>query len=391
MGKMQMIQKWKNLLVMLLLLMLPQIVFSQDLMFRNISVEDGLSNNFVTAIHQDSSGYMWFGTLGGLDRFDGTEIRSLTDKFPEQPVKVNTIIDDPVHGIWTGTDNGLFYWDFVSEEFILVPLSGNPQILNTLLFLPGDTTLLAGTSEGIWLLNTRTFRSELLQLHDNKNSIQVTDAVLNGNNVWISTTSSIIKISIPDYQIETFKNEGSSSSYNNFSSLAVYNDTIIAGTQTRGIYKFDTASKTFSPFVDIGNQSILVIQYNNNGHFYIGTDGGGLVILDSKDYSYKTYRKEVNYPNSLNSNAIYSLFADKHGRFWIGTYSGGVSYNTAHEGGFQVSVFDNDLFLGQNSIRSLFYDDNNDKYIGTRQDYISQKPQEKLIILIETILLLNQM
>ena len=374
MGKIHIDLTFKYLLSLLILSVFPLKLFSQDLMFRNISVEDGLSNNFVTAIHQDSRGYMWFGTLDGLDRFDGSEIRSYGHKFPRQPVKVNRIINDPDHGIWIGTDSGLFYWDFVSESFNEVPLSDKTLAITSLLFLPGDTLLLAGTTEGLWLLNNSTQVAELIPLQENRNnSIQVTDALLNGSDLWVTTTSSLLKITLPDLNVQIFRNEGNSPAYNNFSSLAVYNNTIVAGTQTRGLFTFDILKNTFSPFVDIGNSSIHVVKYDPKGYLYVGTDGGGLIILDLKDYSYKTYRKEVSYPNSLNSSAVYSLYVDQNGRYWIGTYSGGVNYNTAYEGGFQVSVFENGLFLGQNSIRSLYFDKAGNKFIGTRLGFYVSK------------------
>ncbi|HZH73120.1 MAG TPA: two-component regulator propeller domain-containing protein, partial [Mariniphaga sp.] len=335
-------------------------------MFRSISVEDGLSNNFVTAINQDSGGYVWFGTLDGLDRYDGLEIRSFANKFPSRPVKVNRIINDPEQGIWIGTDLGLFYWDFISEKFQEIQLSDESIPVTTLLFLQGDSLLVTGTTKGLWLHNIRTSETTPIKLQDiSSETIQVTDALLNESDLWVTTTSGLLKVTLPGYEVETFRNEQSSLAYNNFSSLAAHNDTIFLGTQTRGLFIFEPSKQAFSTFTDIGNRSILVIKHDPAGNLYIGTDGGGLTIMDLKDYSYHTYREEVGFPYSLNSNAVYSMHIDRHGRFWIGTYSGGINYNTAHKGGFKVSVAENDLFLGQSSIRSMYFDDNNDKYIGT--------------------------
>ena len=43
--------------------------------FEHVDHSDGLSQNSVQAILQDSRGFMWFGTESGLNRFDGYEIR----------------------------------------------------------------------------------------------------------------------------------------------------------------------------------------------------------------------------------------------------------------------------------------------------------------------------
>ena len=45
--------------------------------FKNLSVQNGLSQNTVNAILQDKQGFMWFGTKNGLNRYDGTSILQL--------------------------------------------------------------------------------------------------------------------------------------------------------------------------------------------------------------------------------------------------------------------------------------------------------------------------
>lgn len=42
-----------------------------DAQLKVIGIENGLSNNSVTSIYQDRSGFMWFGTFDGLNRYDG--------------------------------------------------------------------------------------------------------------------------------------------------------------------------------------------------------------------------------------------------------------------------------------------------------------------------------
>src|SRR5690606_30871337 len=99
--------------------------------------------------------------------------------------------------------------------------------------------------------------------------IQVTDALLQGSDLWVTTTSGLLKVTLPEYKVEIFRNEQSSLAYNNFSSIAIHNDTIFLGTQTRGLYIFEPLKHAFSTFTDIGNRSILVIKHDPAGNLYI--------------------------------------------------------------------------------------------------------------------------
>ena len=46
-----------------------------DFFYKNLNSDNGLSQNFVDYIYQDSEGFLWFATWGGLDRFDGYEVK----------------------------------------------------------------------------------------------------------------------------------------------------------------------------------------------------------------------------------------------------------------------------------------------------------------------------
>lgn len=66
--------------------------------FQRVSVEQGLSQSSVFCILQDSSGFMWFGTQDGLNRYDGYEFtvfRPMT-----QTLFSSSLIAETVPGPW---------------------------------------------------------------------------------------------------------------------------------------------------------------------------------------------------------------------------------------------------------------------------------------------------
>ena len=71
----------KNTLVLFLLFLFPYLFQSANskntspYFFTQIGVEDGLTQGTVTNIYQDTDGYLWLGTQGGLHRYDGYEFK----------------------------------------------------------------------------------------------------------------------------------------------------------------------------------------------------------------------------------------------------------------------------------------------------------------------------
>ncbi|WP_431294825.1 ligand-binding sensor domain-containing protein [Pedobacter sp. P26] len=85
-------------------------VSAQNLKFKHVSVEDGLSNSTIECIFQDHRGFIWFGTRDGLNKYDGNQItvfkhsknpNSISDNF------VRCIFEDKNHTLWIGTSDGL--------------------------------------------------------------------------------------------------------------------------------------------------------------------------------------------------------------------------------------------------------------------------------------------
>ena len=79
--------------------------------FKNMTIEDGLSQSTVETIFQDSKGYIWFGTNDGLDRYNGYEFKHYKfDKYDKNSLPNNYIVDiieDKYGYLWISTIAGL--------------------------------------------------------------------------------------------------------------------------------------------------------------------------------------------------------------------------------------------------------------------------------------------
>ena len=99
--------------VLSLLLFSPEFLAQNRIIFNHLNINDGLSQSSVTCILQDTSGFMWFGTQDGLNRFDGYNFKifknipsdstSLTENF------IFSIYEDQLGILYIETQSGTFH------------------------------------------------------------------------------------------------------------------------------------------------------------------------------------------------------------------------------------------------------------------------------------------
>ena len=96
-------------------------VMDEHYYFKNLSVQNGLSQNTVNAILQDKQGFMWFGTKDGLNRYDGLSFRQFKHDGRSQRSIGNNFItalyEDAEGNIWVGTDVGLYIYYPENDSF----------------------------------------------------------------------------------------------------------------------------------------------------------------------------------------------------------------------------------------------------------------------------------
>jgi len=93
-----------------------------ELWVHPLGVDEGLSQNFITAIAQDQDGFMWFGTLSGLNRWDGYELRVFTHARDEATSLSDSLIlalhaDRANKLLWVGTSKGIDRFDPGANAF----------------------------------------------------------------------------------------------------------------------------------------------------------------------------------------------------------------------------------------------------------------------------------
>ena len=329
-----------------------------DYNFRNVGVEDGLSQNMIYSIIQDETGFIWFGTQDGLNRYNGIEFKIFKKNNKDyHSIGSNAIFsllqnDDGI--IWVGTANGVYNYNPTNENFthLNIKTSKKQKIAGIVRDIKKDKSgniWIAIQDEGLFCY-TKENRIKMFPIQGT--NIRKIEFDLSGN-VWIATYGrGIMKLSPKNSKIEQFQLTYSTKklSQNDFNDLYLLNsDQLLVGTVNRGVQLFNLTTKSFSPFLEKdkdGNPLFVRRIYKaENQELWIGTETG-IYIYDLKTRNVTHLQHFPNDPYSLSDNAIHSLYQDREGGMWIGTFFGGVNYFTSSYSFFEKHYPIN----GENSI-----------------------------------------
>ena len=98
----------RNYLLFIFLLQSTLLWSQTNISFDRLTTKEGLEHNQVRAIVQDKSGFMWFGTTGGLQKYDGTSFQT----FKHNPRDSNSLLVDRIRSLLVDLDGGLWIGTF---------------------------------------------------------------------------------------------------------------------------------------------------------------------------------------------------------------------------------------------------------------------------------------
>lgn len=310
--------------------------------FNHFKVEDGLSQSTVWCILQDKTGFMWFGTKDGLNRFDGYRFKT----FQYDPVNPGTSIgnnfirclfEDKEGKIWVGTAAGIYIYDPVSELFVpfACKTGDGIRIDDEVNQIQADRygNIWIGSWQGVFKYNTLS--GQLLHFGhdpDNKTSLssnKIWSLCIDSDNViWAGSQGS----GLNRYQSSTNDfvnyNLGEGEMRGDIYCITEYDShTLLLGTKDQGVLLLDRISGRIEPFLQDPSEPMFVrsITRIDEQELWIGTEAG-IYVYSTDKQTLKKITQNMADPYSLSSNAVYSVYKDREGGIWAGTYFGGVNY-----------------------------------------------------------------
>jgi len=363
------------------------------LIFKHLSVEDGLSQSTVHAIIQDKNGFMWFGTDIGLNKYDGNKfVVYQNNAIDSTSIASNFIVElfeDSYGFFWVGNGyNGLDRFDRENEVFIHYKHNQNNEssISNNnirTIFEDRNKNLWIGTSGGgLNLFNRKTNSFTHIQKDpSNPNSlgsnyISSISEDLDGN-LWIGSTEGIlIKY---DPLKKTFTNfelygQFKADLFNTtFCSTYIDSDNCVWFGTENGLFTIDQKTNKIThyekndPEKTINVNAISSILEYEKDIFFIATDHGGLNVFNKKTGKFSYFLNKRYNETTISNNQLYKIYKSPDGIIWIGSFHGGINILDKSAIKFEQYKF---LITGPeainccNSVLTMAQDKDNNIWIG---------------------------
>lgn len=316
--------------------------------FKHFTTEKGLSHHQVTSTVEDNKGFIWIGTVNGLNRYDGysfkTFLHSSGDSTSVSSNRIKVLFEDSRNNLFIGTNNGLDRYDQMEECFFKVPLkSQNGDFNNSSIYdikEDRDGKLWVATNNGVFVLNMDCrLIHHYVNVSDDKNSLpgNTIGQILfdKHHNVWIGGQKNISKLDVqsgafthylitekfridrdPPVNVMIQDSEGRIWFGSNQAGLSLFNDT----KQQFEYYPLKSIDRN-----DVLRNRVRAIKEDESGKLWLATFDGLIIFDPDSDFETKIVN-DPNNPYSLNNNGVTSIYEDKRGNYWLGVFYGGINY-----------------------------------------------------------------
>jgi len=304
--------------------------------FRRVSAKDGLGDGVVSPIARDKYGYIWFGSLSGLNRYDGYRVTNFfvnnKDSFSIPTDFVRTIFCDVYGDIWFGYGNGLYRFDYPTRHFELITATRGLGVNE---IRPSGDSLCLLTEKGIAFYNTVHKRFSFGSSANNDPMVRVPmyEGYVYRHEAYIATNAGILVYNVVD-KTSSMLHVRPGKELGVHKVVIDSNGVVWATRYDRGalLYKGINNNTAFQEITshrygDAGAfDRIIDIYVDRNNRLWLGTIWNGLVGVNTTDNSFTAVVNDHRIATSIPENHINKIFMDRQGFMWLGTEGSGAAY-----------------------------------------------------------------
>lgn len=298
--------------------------------FKHLTAADGLSQNTIIDINQDYLGQIWIATRDGLNKYDGTGYtiyrHHKNDSLSISNNDVLCIENDSDGFIWVGTYSGLNRYNPRKNTFTtFLKNEQNSSLVNNIIWTIKELSnqeIWVGTPSGVSIYNEDedsfenfSTAGQVLSIFETKNG-----------SVFLGTTNGLVNVlNENEYKFKLI--EGTEGVViQDFEETPDGN--LLLGTRTQHILFYDFHNNSVTPYLnkfqlEEVDMNVRELQYDDLENLWAGTYRGVHVIDRNKNLL--PLYNDINDNESISGNFIKSIFKDKKGSLWIGTYHAGIN------------------------------------------------------------------
>ena len=310
---------------------------SQNAVFDKVDSRN-LSNSFVSTLFQDQKGYLWVGTLAGLNKYNGYEFEKYRSFINDTNSLSNPVITCfkqlDINKILIGTRKGLNIYNYNTNLFTRIKIDTsqkNYKQKNNITCITTNTKgeIIIGTGDGIYLFNEQ--KNSLQELKYGKLHLfegwTIQSLCFDRlNNLWLGVkkivnntpTSRVFKCNITKLKIEEINPlEAGLSGFSGISEdylgniwVSVDDGLVCINTTNYKTTKYKAPNNFYSniTFTDTKDNTIWQCYWSF-----------GLTAFDIDKKEFKIYQNDPDNQKSLMSNKCWALCKDENDILWIGT------------------------------------------------------------------------
>lgn len=321
--------------------------------FSHVDVNDGLSDNQIKSFLKDSRGFMWFGTVSGLNRYDGYSIKVYRNT-PADPKSIsnsdiNHLFEGPEGRVWATSWTGVDIYDPATETF-----TNDPNTYLRKLLIPDGAIadIKKDTKGNFWFIHTTQglfkYNSE-----DKKttpfyyNPLDSTSLASNqissiypdqSGNIWIIHKNGVFEKLDAHTLTVTYRNYQLNKMFNQRTfdyRIMVDSDGdvwLYLFDSNEGIFyfnsdkKFLTRIRRASKPISLNSDIVKGVAQDSQGLIWVATDHGGLNLINKTDLTITYVMHDPDDDRSLCQDNVNALYKDDEGIIWVGTFKKGISF-----------------------------------------------------------------
>lgn len=310
--------------------------------FKHLTTDQGLSHDVVHCITKDAQGFVWFGTMNGLSRFDGIQFRNFVNNSKDSTSLVSnyvtTLVSDSAGYLWAGTSNGVCRFDPHREKFRELKFEGKTEVTLAHIARSSQGRIFAARNRALYEIDPKTFTAKAIRTLAADAGYTRLYPAANGN-IWVLLQKALYLYNTTSSELTYIMGTDQAHPANMPGVLYVYTDPLDKtwiGTWEAGLFYID--DKTGKPVSFPGSLPFIVsigadINFTRNHLLWMSAGHAGLLQLNVKTGKVIDMPKNVQQPWSHNGGRVNTFLADSSsGILWLGSDFGIEKYdpNTEH-------------------------------------------------------------